>query len=408
MKDRQISTIIRREEARLASTIDLVPSENYPSKDVLSVLSSVFIGEYAEGTPGRRYYEGRENIDDLEGLVVERAKKLFHAEHANVQPYSGAIANLAVYSALLQPGDTIMGLDLTHGGHLSHGWKVTLSGKVYRPVQYFLNEQTERLDYEAILKLAQKEKPKIIVAGFSGYPGKVDFKTFSTIAHEVGAYLLADISHIAALVIGGVHPHPFPYADVVMTTTHKSLRGPRGAIIMCKEALAKDIDRAVFPGLQGGPHEHTIAGIGVALQEAMQPAFKVYAKRIVSNAKVLASQLNNSGFKLISGGTENHLMLIDVTPKNITGAEAASALLAAGINVNRNTIPFEKRTPFDPSGIRLGTPAVTTRGMKEKEMKKIAAWIDSVLQDVHNTKNIAKIRKEVAALCKRFPIPALK
>lgn len=408
MKDTRIRAIIKKEEKRLSETLNLVPSENYPSQEVMNAVSSVFIGEYAEGNPKKRYYEGRQNIDELELLVQERARKLFHAEYANVQAYSGSVANLAIYNALLKPGEGIMGLSLTHGGHLSHGWKATLSGKIFRSVQYEVDPQTYQLNYDAIQKMAQKEKPKILVAGFSAYPRKVNFKKMAQIARSVGAYLLADISHIVGLVIAGVHPTPFPYADVVMTTTHKMLRGPRGAIILCKQKLAQNINRSIFPGLQGGPHENSIAGIGVVLAEAATPAYTQYVQQVLKNSSVLGTELLSFGFDLISGGTENHLLLIDVTKNNISGAEAAGALLAAGINVNRNTIPFEKRSPFDPSGIRLGTPAATTRGLRAPEMKMLAVWIAEVLSDVKNTRIQKSIRSEVRTLLRKFPIPTLK
>jgi glycine hydroxymethyltransferase len=405
MKDEQISQIISKEEARLSSTINLVASENYASRDVKEALGSIFVGEYAEGRPMKRYYEGRENIDELESLVRDRAKKLFHAEHVNVQPYSGSVANFAIYNALLKPGDTIMGLELSHGGHLSHGWKVTVSAKYFRSVQYGLDPETKRLDYDAILKLAQKEKPKIIISGYSAYSQIIDFKQFAEIAKEVGAYHMADISHIAGLVAAGVHPSPLPYADVVMTTTHKTLRGPRGAMIMCKKELADLIDKSVFPGIQGGPHENTIAAIGVALREAAQPEFKEYAKQIVANAKVLADALKNLDYDIVSGGTENHLMLVDLTKKGITGGDAGTALIRAGINVNRNSVPFDTKSPFNPSGIRMGTAAATTRGMQEEEMNQIAVWMDEVLKAKDKKTTAEKVRAEVEALCKQFPLP---
>ncbi len=405
MKDIEISQLITKELDRLSQTIDLVASENYPSAEVKAALTSPFIGEYAEGYPGRRYYEGREVVDELEELVRTRAKKLFHAEHANVQAYSGAIANFAIYNALLKPGDTIMGLELSHGGHLSHGWKVTTSAKYFRSVQYQLDPETKRLDYDAILKLAEKEKPKLIISGYSAYSQVIDFKQFGEIAREVGAYHLADISHISGLVAAGLHPSPVPHADVVMTTTHKTLRGPRGAIILCKKEFAEAIDKSVFPGIQGGPHENTIAAIGVALNEAAQPEFKEYAKQVIANAKVLSDALKNLDYSVVSGGTENHLMLVDLTKKNITGTEAGAALIAAGINVNRNTVPYDTRSPFNPSGIRLGTAAVTTRGMEEEQMNQIAVWIDEILKAKDKKAAAEKVRAEVARLCKEFPIP---
>ena len=402
ISDQEVQNIIDLEEKRLQETLDFVPSENYPSAAVKEAVGSVFIGEYAEGYPGARYYEGRENIDTLESLAIERAKSLFGAEHANVQAYSGAIANLAIYNALLRPGDTIMGLELTHGGHLSHGWKVTLSAKVYNSVQYQLGED-ERLDYDPILELAREVKPAMIISGYSAYSQAIDFKRFGEIAAEVGALHLADISHIAGLVAAGAHESPVPHADVVMTTTHKTLRGPRGALILCKKEHAKAIDRSVFPGIQGGPHQNTIAGIAVALEEASTPEFKEYGKQVVANAAVLADELAAKGLRIVSGGTENHLMLVDLTETGITGSEAASRLLAAGMNVNRNTIPFETRSPFDPSGIRIGTPAVTTRGMAEAEMKQIATWMHEA---IFEERPAEEILADVMNLAKQFPLPS--
>ncbi|PIQ07400.1 MAG: serine hydroxymethyltransferase, partial [Candidatus Nealsonbacteria bacterium CG18_big_fil_WC_8_21_14_2_50_37_10] len=377
-------------------------SENYPSRAVREALSSIFVAKYAEGRPYKRYYAGLEFIDKLETLVEERARKVFGLDSkdwaVNVQPYSGTPANYAVWRGLLKLGDKIMSLYLLHGGHLSHGSPVSLTGKDFQIVHYFL-DKNGWLDYDAIEELAKKEKPNLIIAGYSAYPRKVDFKRFGEIAEKVGAYFVADIAHIAGLIAGGIHPSPFPFADVVTTTTHKTLRGPRGAIIFCKRALEKKIFPTVFPGNQGGPHEHTICAIGVALKEAMSPKFKKYAKQIVKNTKALADQLEKYDFKLISGGSDNHLVLIDLRNKNITGKPAQELLEKAGIVTNRNTIPTdEPQSPFDPFGIRLGTPGLTTRGMKEKELRKIAFWINEVIS---NPKSVSKIRKEVKKLCQK-------
>jgi glycine hydroxymethyltransferase len=403
--DPKIANLIKKEERRQAETLNLIASENYPSKAVREALSSIFVAKYAEGRPYKRYYGGMQNIDELETLVEERVKKVFKLNPkkwaVNVQPYSGSPANYAILRALLKPGEKILALPLSQGGHLTHGASVSLSGQDFKVVNYFLNKEG-LLDYKEIEKIAKKEKPKLIICGFTAYPRKIDFKKFSQIAQKFGAYLLADISHIAGLIVGGVHPSPFPWADVVMTTTHKTLRGPRGAIIICKKELEDKIFKKVFPGLQGGPHEHTICAIGIALKEAMMPQFKKYAVQIVKNAKTLATELKKYNFNLISGGTDNHLVLIDLRSKGITGKPAQELLEKAGIVTNRNTIPYDPRSPYDPSGIRLGTPALTTRGMKEKEMKKIAFWINEVIS---NPQLVQKIRKEVKNLCKKFPIP---
>lgn len=403
--DPQIAKLIEKEKERQTNTLNLIASENYQSAAVRSALSSLFVSKYSEGRPQKRYYGGMENIDDLETLVEERVKKIFGLNKdwaVNVQPYSGSPANYEILRGLLNPGDKIMSLVLSQGGHLSHGSPASISGQDFKIVYYPLNEKTELLDYEEIEKIAQEEKPKLIIAGFSAYPRKVDFKRFGDISKKAGAYLLADIAHIAGLVAGGVHPSPFPWADVAMATTHKTLRGPRGAFIVCREELRSKIFPKVFPGLQGGPHNHTIAALGVALKEAMAPSFKKYSRQIIKNAVVLAEELNKYGFRLISGGSETHLILVDMTNKNITGKEAQILLEKAGIVLNRNTIPFDKRPAFDPSGIRLGTPAVTTRGMKEKEMRKIAFWINKVVSDPSLAETV---KKEVKNLCKKFPLP---
>ncbi|PIV65180.1 MAG: serine hydroxymethyltransferase [Candidatus Nealsonbacteria bacterium CG_4_8_14_3_um_filter_37_36] len=402
--DSQIAKLIKKEERRQAETLNLIASENYPSKAVREALSSIFVVKYAEGRPYKRYYAGQEFIDKLETLVEERVRKIFGLGSkkwaVNVQPYSGSPANYAVLRALLKPGEKIMSLPLSHGGHLTHGARPSLSGQDFKVVNYFLNKDG-LLDYKEIEKIAKKEKPKLIICGFTAYPRKIDFKKFGEISKKVKAYLLADISHITGLIIGGVHPNPFPWADVVMTTTHKTLRGPRGAIIICKKELEDKIFKKVFPGLQGGPHGHTICAIGVALKEAMNPKFKRYASQIVKNAKILGDELKKYGFNLISGGTDNHLVLVDLTNKNITGKETQILLEKAGIVTNKNTIPYDPRPPFNPSGLRLGTPAITTRGMKEKEMEKIAFWINEVIS---NPKSVPKIKKQVKKLCQKFPI----
>lgn len=402
--DPQIAKLIAREEKRQQETLNLIASENYPSKAVREALSSIFLAKYAEGRPYKRYYAGQEFIDKLETLVEERARKIFRLNEdwaVNVQPYSGTPANYAVWRGLLNPSDKIMSLHLPHGGHLSHGSTVSLTGKDFKIINYYLDENGW-LNYEEIEKLAEKEKPNLIIAGYSAYPRKVDFKRFSEIAKRVKAYFVADIAHIAGLVAGNCHPSPFPFADVVTTTTHKTLRGPRGAIIICKKELEKKIFSVVFPGIQGGPHEHTISAIGVALKEAMTKKFKKYAFQIIKNAKILAEELKKYGFNLISGGTDNHLILVDLTNKGITGKQAQDLLEKAGIIVNKNTIPYDPRPPYDPSGIRLGTPALTTRGMKEKEMKKTAFWINEVIS---NPKLALKIKKEIKKFCQKFPLP---
>ena len=404
MKDLEIAKLIEKETERHQTTLNLIASENYPSRAVREALSSIFVSKYSEGRPYKRYYGGQEFIDELESLVEERVRKVFGLNKnwtVNVQPYSGSPANYAILRGLLKLGDKILALPLSHGGHLTHGASVSLSGQDFKVVNYFLSRDGF-LDYKAIRKLAKKEKPKLIICGFTAYPRKINFKEFGKIAKEVRAYLLADIAHLAGLIIGGVHPSPFPWADVVMTTTHKTLRGPRGAIIICKKELENKIFPKVFPGLQGGPHQHTICAIGVALKEAQSPKFKRYAIQIVKNTKALAQELKKYNFNLISEGTDNHLILVDLTNKNIPGKETQDLLEKAGIIVNKNTIPYDSRPPFNPSGIRLGTPALTTRGMKEKEMKKIAFWINEVIS---NPKSTLKIKREVKKLCQKFPIP---
>jgi glycine hydroxymethyltransferase len=406
--DPDIYRLIKDEERYQIESVRLIPSENYVSQAVLDATGSVLTNKYSEGYVHKRYYQGQRYVDEIETLAIERAKALFGAEHVNVQPYSGSPANLAIYFALLQPGDTLMGLSLPHGGHLTHGWNVSITGSFWRPVHYVVDRETQRIDYDVIRELARRERPKIIVTGATAYPRQFDFKIFGDIAKEVGAYLLADISHISGLIVAGVHPDPTPYADVVMTTTHKTLRGPRGAMIMCRKELAEKIDKAVFPGLQGGPHNHTTAAIAVALKEAATPEFKQYGEQIVRNAKALAAELTARGFNLVSGGTDNHLILIDLTNKKIIGKKAAQALDRAGIICNSNTVPYDPRKPFSPSGIRIGTPAVTSRGMAEAEMSQIGVWIDQVVAHADDDAAIARINAEVVELCRRFPAPGCR
>ena len=405
--DPQIYDLVRAEERYQADTVRLIPSENYASAAVMEALGTVFVNKYSEGYPGKRYYEGQRYSDELENLVIERAKALFHMDHANVQPYSGSPANFAVYYALLQPGETIMGLSLPHGGHLTHGWEVSATSRFWRSVQYVVDPETHLIDYDKMRDLARQERPKIIIAGATAYPRQFDFKLIGEIAKEVDAYFMADLAHIAGLVAGGAHPDPSPYCDVITTTTHKTLRGPRGAMILCREELAAAIDRAVFPALQGGPHNHTTAAIGVCLKEAATPQFAEYAHQVVRNSKALAAGLKERGFDLVSGGTDNHLAVIDMTNKKVWGKPMAQALDKAGIVANYNTIPYDTRRPFSPSGVRIGTPSVTSRGMKEPEMARIAAWIDEVVTSVKDEERLAGIATEVAQFCAAFPAPGV-
>lgn len=398
--DPELAQAIFDEEARQLHKIELIASENFVSKAVMAAQGSVMTNKYAEGYPGKRYYGGCEFVDVAENLALDRVKKLFGAEHANVQPHSGAQANTAVYFAMLKPGDTVLGMNLSHGGHLTHGSPVNLSGVYFNFEEYGVSSEDERIDYEALAKKAQEVKPKMIVAGASAYPRIIDFAKFREIADSVGAYLMVDMAHIAGLVAAGLHPNPVPHAHFVTTTTHKTLRGPRGGLILCKEEFAKAIDKAIFPGIQGGPLMHVIAAKAVAFNEALQPEFKEYQNKIIENAQTLASALQEKGFKLVSNGTDNHLMLIDLRSKGITGKEAEKVLDEAGVTVNKNTIPFETESPFVTSGIRIGTPAVTTRGMRAEEMKEIAKIIDLVLTD----KNIDEAKERVQALTARFPL----
>jgi glycine hydroxymethyltransferase len=405
--DTQIYDLINKERKRQSDVLELIASENYASDDVLEALGSVLTNKYAEGYPGKRYYGGNEFIDEIEKLAIERVKKVFKLPegwHVNVQPYSGSPANLEVYAGLLEPKDTILAMDLAHGGHLTHGSPVNFSGKTYNFVHYGVDAKTGKLDYTEILKIADRVNPKLILAGFTAYPREIDFRKFREIADKVKAIAMADISHIGGLVAADVHESPIPEFDVVTTTTHKTLRGPRGAIIMCKDKFATQIDKAVFPGMQGGPHENAIAAIAVALKEADTAAFRKYSVQIVDNCKALAKSLQDFGFKLVSDGTDNHLMLVDLTNKNITGKEAQLLLESAGIILNRNMVPFDKRTAMDPSGIRIGTAAITSRGMKEKEMSKIASWIAAVITD----RSVApEVKEEIKRFTKNFPAPGL-
>lgn len=424
--DRELWEAMAGEAARQRDTLELIASENYTSPAVLAAMGSVLTNKYAEGYPGRRYYGGCEWVDRVERLAIERAKELFGAEHANVQPHSGTQANLAVYLAVLQPGDTILAMNLAHGGHLSHGSPVNASGKLYNVVPYGVSQADERIDYDELARLAREHRPKLIVAGHSSYPRALDFARFAEIARSVRALLLVDMAHFAGLVAGGVHPSPVPYADFVSSTTHKTLRGPRAGFVLCRKALADELaevfapdlapekrsrwlarrlDSAVFPGCQGGPLMHVIAAKAVCFKEALQPEFAAYAEQVVENAKVLAEELARGGFRLVTGGTDNHLMCVDVSSRGLTGKVAEEALDRAGITVNKNMIPFDQRKPMDPSGIRIGTPAVTTRGMKADEMKQIGRWICQVLANPADEATLERVRGEVHALCQQYPVP---
>lgn len=406
--DPEIHRLIGLETRRQDEYVRLIPSENYASAAVMEATGSILNNKYSEGYPGKRYYEGQEYIDQVETLAIERAKRLFGMPHANVQPYSGSPANQAVYLALVKPGEHVMGLGLPFGGHLTHGWGVNFSGIHYKSAQYEVDPVTHVVDLNRVEALAKETRPKVIFCGGTAYPRTWDYAGFAVIAKSVGAVLVADIAHIAGLVVADAHPHPYPHATIVTTTTHKTLRGPRGGMILSDGAHAKELDRAVFPGLQGGPHNHTTAAIAVALNEAATPDFKAYGQQIVKNAKALATALAARGLRLISGGTDNHLILIDVTPRGITGKVAARALHEAGIECNYNTIPFDPRKPFDPSGIRIGTPSITSRGMRESDMQPIAAWMDRVLSVTDDATKLHAIRAEVADFCKSFPAPGIR
>ena len=402
--DPEIATQIKNEIVRQHEGLEMIASENFVSRAVLEAAGTVFTNKYAEGYPGKRYYGGCEYADIVENLARERAKRLFGAEHVNVQPHSGSQANAAAYMTLLTPGDTILGLDLAHGGHLTHGHKLNFSGKLYRVVGYQVRKDTETIDYDELEATALREKPKMIIGGGSAYPRQFDFERMRAIADKIGAFFLVDMAHFAGLVAGGVHPSPVPHAHVVTTTTHKTLRGPRAGMILCRQEFAAGVDRSVFPGHQGGPLMHIVAAKAVAFKEALEPEFSKYATQTVTNAKVLAEALAARGYRIISGGTDTHLMLVDVFEKGILGSEAENALGLAGITVNKNAIPYDQNPPLKPSGIRIGTPALTTRGMKEAEMKLIAGWINEALENRENTGKLAQIRGEVGELAEQFPL----
>ncbi|MDP3042906.1 MAG: serine hydroxymethyltransferase [bacterium] len=406
-QDPEIMDAVRRETERQSQGMELIASENYVSRAVLEAMATVLTNKYSEGYPGKRYYGGQEYVDVVESIAIERAKKLFNAEHVNVQPLSGSPANAAVYFAFIKPGDKVLGLKLDHGGHLSHGHPVNFSGMLYNFVQYEVGEETERIDMEKVREIALREKPKMIVAGFSAYSREIEWQKFKEIADEVGAFTFADIAHTAGLIAAGEMANPVPLFDVVSTTTHKTLRGPRGAIIMCKEKYAKQIDRAVFPGMQGGPHEHIIAAKAVAFKEALQDDFKEYAKQVIKNAKTLAGEFINMGYRVISGGTDNHLMVVDMALKELSGKDAEIVLDKVGISVSRSTIPNDPNPPMNPSGVRFGSPAITTRGMKEEEIKKIAVWINSAIEHKDEPEILEKIKEQVKEMCLEYPIPSV-
>jgi glycine hydroxymethyltransferase len=402
--DPEIARALEQEVEREAKTLELIASENFVSEAVLEALGSVLTNKYAEGLPGKRYYGGCEFVDVAESLAIERAKKLFNAEHANVQPHSGAQANQSVYMTVLKPGDTVIGMNLAHGGHLTHGHPLNFSGKFYKIVPYGVRQDTETIDYDELERLAMEHKPKLIIAGASAYPRTIDFPRFADIAHKSGALLMVDMAHIAGLIAAGLHPSPFPHADFVTTTTHKTLRGPRGGMVFCRAQYAKDLDKIVFPGIQGGPLMHVIAAKAVCFHEALQPEFREYQKQIVANAKVLCETIAADGFRIVSGGTDNHLMLVDVFSKGILGKDAEHALELASITVNKNAIPFDVNPPMKASGIRVGTPAVTTRGMKEPEMRQIGHWIAVVLNHWQDGSVAQRVRAEVEKLADQFPL----
>ena len=403
-QDPNVKAVIDQELMRQRDKLEMIASENIVSQAVMEAQGSVLTNKYAEGYPGKRYYGGCEHVDVVETLAIERAKRLFGAEHANVQPHSGSQANFAVYFAMLKPGDTIVGMNLSHGGHLTHGSPVNVSGTYFNVVPYGVNAETQQIDYDEFRKIVLEAKPKLIIAGGSAYSRQIDFKKMADVAHEVGAIFMVDMAHFAGLVAAGLHPNPVEYADIVTTTTHKTLRGPRGGMILCKEEYAKAIDKAVFPGIQGGPLMHVIAAKAVALGEALQPEFKEYAEQVIKNAKVLAAELIAKGLTIVSGGTDTHVMLVDVRNTGLTGKEAEHLLDKIGITANKNTIPFDPASPFVTSGVRLGTPALTTRGLKEDDMKEIADIIATVLQNPEDTAKHQDAAKRVAALCEKYPL----
>ncbi|MCK5211272.1 serine hydroxymethyltransferase [Candidatus Parcubacteria bacterium] len=406
-QDKEIFSNIEKEVKRQTEEMELIASENYVSKAVLEAMATVLTNKYSEGYPGKRYYGGNHVIDDVETIAIERAKKLFQAEHVNVQPLSGSPANAAVYFAFLKPGDKVLGLKLDHGGHLSHGHPVNFSGLLYNFVQYEVNNETGRVDMEMVERIAKKEKPKMIVAGYSAYSREIEWQRFKEIADKVGAITFADIAHTAGLIAAGEMDNPTPIFDVVSTTTHKTLRGPRGAMIMCKEEHAKKIDKSVFPGMQGGPHDHITAAKAVAFGEALRPEFKIYAKQVIKNCQILSDELSNLGYRIISNGTDNHLIVVDLNGNGFVGKDAEQVLERVGISISRSTIPNDPNPPYNPSGIRVGTPAVTTRGMKEAEMEQIAIWIDNALKNKDDQNKLKIIKDEVKAMCLDFPIPSI-
>ena len=404
--DKSVFRILKSEDQRQELELQLIASENYTSRAVMEAQGSVMTNKYAEGYPGRRYYQGMKHYDEIETLAIDRAKKLFNAEHANVQPSSGSQANMAATLAVCDPGDTIMGMDLACGGHLTHGMRLNYSGLYFKVASYPVRQSDFRIDYDQVRELAKAAKPKLLICGASAYPRGIDFKAFRAIADEVGAVLMADIAHIAGLVAGGMHASPFPHADIVTTTTHKTLRGPRGGLILCKEAFAKKVDSRVFPGIQGGPLMHVVAAKAVAFGEALKPGFAKYARQIVKNAQALAGELTARGYAITTGGTDNHLMLVDLRNKGVTGKDAGNALENAGIILNKNGVPFDDAPPAVTSGIRLGTAGITTRGLKEKQARQVAAWIDLVLSRIGDAKVQAAVKKDVAKLCRKFPVYA--
>jgi len=404
--DPEIYKSIQDETRRQSSTLEMIASENFVDEAVMEAQGSTMTNKYAEGYPGRRYYGGCEFVDVAEELARERAKKLFGADHVNVQPHSGSQANTSVYMATLEPGDTIMGMNLSHGGHLTHGHPMSISGKYFNVASYGVNRDSERVEEEEVMSVAKESKPKIIIAGWSAYPRILDFEMFRKVADEVGAILMTDMAHFAGLVATGLHPSPVPHSDFVTTTTHKTLRGPRGGLVLCREKYAKALDSAVFPGIQGGPLMHVIAAKAVAFKLALEPSFKEYQSQILKNAQALASSLTDAGFRLVSGGTDVHLVLVDLTPKGLSGKKAERILELAGITVNKNTIPFDPKKPMITSGVRIGTPALTSRGMKEEEMQTIAGWINDAIDNADNETRLAEIRKEVESLCEKFPLYA--
>jgi glycine hydroxymethyltransferase len=406
--DPEVADAIRNETRRQGRQLELIASENFVSEAVLEALGTVLTNKYAEGYPGKRYYGGCEYVDVVESLAIERLKRLFGCDHANVQPHAGAQANTAVYMAALKPGDTILGMNLSHGGHLTHGHPLNFSGRMFQVVPYGVRKEDERIDYDEMARLAREHRPKMVVVGASAYPRTIDFEAVRRAADECGAVIMADIAHIAGLIAAGLHPTPIPHAEFVTSTTHKTLRGPRGGLVMCKAAVAKELDKLVFPGLQGGPLMHVIAAKAVAFQEALEPGFKDYQRQIVANAAALAATLTGEGWRLVSGGTDNHLMLIDVFARRITGKVAEAALDRAGITVNKNTIPFDTNSPMVASGIRIGTPALTTRGMKERDMEQVGRLIARALAAVENETELAAVKRDVQKLCDRFPLYAAR